>query len=133
MTTRLTPKILLSHGFVELEEKDPLDRPIYSLKQAINKYGSYPFDIHVVLEPEYPDSNPNSGIVSIYAPEFSYTTVPEDLTFEEFWTDEDQKRVDDNVSVAPAFKQPIAWHVTTYERLRSIVESLTLTTLEYGK
>lgn len=133
MKTPLTPELLLSYGFVELKEKDILDRPIYRLSKIESNYGFYPFDIQVVLSPEYGESNPNSGTVSIYSPTFSFTTIPDDLLDKEDWTTEDQKRVDENVEVAEAILQPIAWHVTTFERLKTIIEPLTLTTLEYGK
>ncbi len=133
MKTPLTPAILLSHGFVELEEKDILDRPIYSLSSPQTPYGLYPFDIQVVLSPEYGESNPNSGIVSIHMREETISTIPDDLIHKEEWTEEDQKRADEHVIVSESATQPIAWHVTTFERLRTIIEPLTLTTLEYGK
>jgi hypothetical protein len=131
--TRLTPEILLTHGFVELEETDIVGSPIYSLTKPVTKYGQYHFDIRVVLNPHYPDSNPNSGIVSIYSPEETISSIPPDLWEKEEWTEEDQKRADEHTIVCEELHQPIAWHVTTYERLESLIESLTLTTLEYGK
>jgi hypothetical protein len=131
--TRLTPEILLTHGFVELEKKNIVGRPIYSLKDFITIYGAYPFDIQVVLNPQFPDSNANSGIVSIHCDDSTVQCVPEDLWDKEDWTEEDQKRSDEHTMVFEGFTQPIAWHVTTFERLRSIIEPLTLTTLEYGK
>lgn len=133
MRTPLTPGILLTHGFVELEEKDVLNRPIYCLETPSTPYGIYPFDIHVVLCPEYGESNPNSGIVSIFMKETTAVTVPDDLIDKEEWSFDDRVRADNNVTVFESVTQPIAWHVTTYERLKTIIEPLTLTTLEYGK
>jgi hypothetical protein len=129
MNTALTPEILLSHGFVELEEKDVLDRPIYRLTTI----KEYPFNVEVVLSPEYPQSNPNCGVVSIQMDVYSYVCVPDDLVSKEIWTEEDQERADNNTDIMPELRQPIAWHVTTYERLRTIVLSLTQKDLEYGK
>ena len=131
--TRVTPEILLTHGFIELEKTDIVGRPIYSLKDINTKYGAYPFDIQVVLNPQYPDSNGNSGIVSINCEDQTIQSIPEDLWDKEDWTEEDQKKADEHTMVLEGFTQPIAWHVTTYERLKLIIESLTLTTLEYGK
>lgn len=131
--TRLTPEILKTHGFIELEEKDNTGRPIYSLNNIKSKYDLYAFNIQVVLNPQYPDSNPNSGIVSLFMPELTYSVIPEDLLHKDEFTEEDEKRVDENIQIEPACVQPIAWHVTTYERLKKIVESLTLTNLEYGQ
>lgn len=133
MLTALTPSILKTHGFVELEEKDMLGRPIYRLSKINSKYGDYPFEIQIVLSPQYPDSNPNCGVVSIFMKEETVATVPEDLISKEDWTEEDEKRYEENLTVFEATTQPVAWHVTTYERLKTIVESLTLTTLQYGK
>jgi hypothetical protein len=133
MFTQLTPEILLSHGFVELEEKDVIGRPIYSLSTPKTPYGTYPFDIQVVINPQYGESNANSGIVSIFMKEETLSTIPDDLIYKEEWTDEDMKRADEHTTVFEATTQPIAWHVTTYERLKTIIEPLTLTTLEYGK
>jgi hypothetical protein len=133
MLTALTPDILTSHGFVEIEDKDLLDRPIYRLSGIVSKYGLYCFDIQITLSPQYPDSNPNCGIVSIHVPETAVNIIPEDLWDKEIWSDEDQKRADESIEVLEEYTQPIAWHVTTYERLRDIVKSLTLTDLEYGQ
>lgn len=131
METRLTPSILLTHGFVELDKKDVIGSTIYSLALPKTPFGTYPFDIRVVLNPHYPDSNANSGIVSLYSPEGTISAIPEDLWDKEEWTEEDQKRADEGTIVLDELHQPIAWHVTTYERLEQIIESLTLTTLEY--
>lgn len=128
---RLNPKLLLTYGFVELEEKDIMDRSIYSLSS--NLLEDYPFDIHVVLSPEYPDSNPNSGIVFIYSKSETLAVVPEDLVSKEIWTEEDEVRYEENLTVFEALTQPIAWHVTTLDRLQSIIESLTLTNLKIYK
>ncbi len=133
MQTALTPAILLTHGFVELEEKDLLDRPIYRLSNIVSQYGNYEFNIEIVLNPQYKQSNPNCGIVCLHFEETTYSCIPEDLVSKEEWTDEDRTRVDNHFEVIPESRQPIAWHVTTYERLRDIVKSLTLKDLEYGK
>jgi hypothetical protein len=114
-------------GFVELPETDVIGRPIYRLSDISSEYGQYGYDLEIVINPQYPDSNANSGIVSIFMPEFSYTTIPEDLQdVEEEFTEEQQARIDANVDVMEAVRQPVAWHVTTLERLTIIVKSLTL-------
>lgn len=133
MNTALTPEILLSHGFVELERKDVLDRPIYSLQNIKSKYGEYGFDIWVVLNPKYTNSNPNCGILSLHSPAYEYQVIPEDLLTKEEWTEEDMERAKNSVEIAEETTQPIAWHLTTYERLKTIVKSLTLMDLEYGR
>lgn len=133
MSTGLTPKILLNHGFVELVDKTVTERPIYRLSNIVSKHGDYGFDIEVVLNPQYTNSNPNCGIVSLYMPSYTYQVIPEDLIDKEEWTEEDQERADNSVEVEPEHRQPIAWHVTSFERLKNIVKSLTLKDLEYGK
>lgn len=125
MSTKLTPKILLDNGFVELEEKDITDNSIYRLSDIQGPWGSYGFDLEVVLGP-YPESNPNSGILSIYMPEYTTSQIPEDLWDKKDWTEEDQTRVDNNLVQFESHRQPIAWHVTTLERLKDLVNSLTL-------
>ena len=126
MNTKLTPEILKAHGFVELDKKDVIGRSIYDLMP--NK-GTYAFNIQVVLNPQYPESNPNSGIVSIHLPDSVLSSVPVDLLDKEEWTEEDMKRSTEHYELYKGFTQPIAWHVTTLERLQSIVTSLTMSEL----
>jgi hypothetical protein len=133
VNTKLTPEILKTFGFVELERKDIVDRPIYSLVPQKTQDGSYAFHIEVVLNPEYPESNPNSGIVSVHMPPSEIHSVPEDLWDKDDWTEEDQKRADEHVIQDEGFTQPIAWHVTTFERLQSIVTALTTVELSVLK
>jgi len=59
MNTKLTPEILKAHGFVELDKKDVIGRSIYDLMP--NK-GTYAFNIQVVLNPQYPESNPKTKL-----------------------------------------------------------------------
>lgn len=123
---KLTPEILLANGFVELEEKDITDCPIYRLSDIQGPWGSYGFDLEVVLG-NYPESNPNSGILSIYMRPYTVPMIPEDLwNKQEDWTDEDQRRTDENLVTFEETRQPVAWHVTTLERLKDLVKSLTL-------
>lgn len=133
MSAILTPEVLLLYGFEELEEKDIIDRPIYRLSNIEGPWGSYGFNIEIVLSPEYLESNPNSGIVSIHMPAFTSIVIPEDLWAKHEWTEEDQIRADGNLVPFEEQRQPIAWHVIRLERLKDIVKSLTLKELEYGK
>jgi len=125
MNTILTPEILIAYGFIELEGRDVIGKPIYSLVPKQTQYGTYAFHIEVVLNPEYPESNGNSGIVSIHMPPGVMNSVPPDLYDKDDWTEEDIKRADEYTEEYEGFTQPIAWHVTTLERLQSIVKSLT--------
>jgi len=129
MNTKLTPEILKAHGFVELEKKNVEGRYIYSLISPKNQYGIYHFHIEVELNPDYPETNGNSGIVSIHMPDGIMNTVPDDLLDKDDWTEEDVKRADEHTEPYEGFTQPIAWHVTTFERLQAIVTSLTMSEL----
>lgn len=132
METLLTPEILLTHGFIEAID-DRAGKTVYRLCDIKSKdYNSYGFDIQIELNPRYANSNPNCGIVSIYSPAFTSVVIPEDLISKEEWTEEDEKRADENLVPFEEYTQSIAWHVTTYERLRDIVKSLTLVDLEYN-
>jgi hypothetical protein len=123
---KLTPEILLANGFIELEEKDITDCSIYRLSDIQGPWGSYGFDLEVVLG-NYPESNPNSGILSIHLPSYTTALIPEDLwNKKEDWTEEDQERYENNLQTFEASRQPVAWHVTTLERLKDLVKSLTL-------
>lgn len=133
MKTALTPEILTSHGFVEIPEGNVIGAPVYRLSNIKDNWGDYGFDIDVVLNLQYQESNPNCGIVSLHSPAFTSAVVPRDLWDKEDWTEEDQERADNNLVPFEEHNQPIAWHVTTYERLHAIVKSLTLINLEYGK
>lgn len=128
--TKIQPDHLKAFGFVEIEKKDIVGRPIYQLDNIETEYGTYPFALQIVINPQYPDSNANSGIVSIFMKEYTAATIPEDLIDKAKWTEEDEKRADEHVVVFEAVTQPIAWHVTTMERLKLIIEGLTLTQLK---
>lgn len=118
ISSQLTEKTLIKLGF-EHTDKDRLDRNVYRLKVP-----NYYFQIQVVLG-DYPASNPNCGIVSIYSPEEMVSAIPKDLYKKEKWTIKDKKRAKNYKIKFPELIQPIAWYVNTNKRLRAIISSLT--------
>lgn len=129
--TKLTPEILLSLGFYG-EGKSITKNPLYRIKCNHHYY------LQVELN-DYPDTNPNSGIVSIFHPELKDQHC-------HVWEKKDQKskklkkrikRIDYVESEDDEFIHgiqyitfhethwPIAWHVTTVGRLNDIYTSLT--------
>lgn len=133
MATKLTDDLLLRLGF-HGEGKDILKKPAYRLTVPYRskdfKHG-YHFTIQVVLG-NYPESNPNSGIVSLYDPETkdAHCIVSEEKPSNkkviDHLLDEDETH---RVGIKyVTFKErciPIAWHVTTLERLNQIYVALT--------
>lgn len=125
MSTKLTPEILLSLGFVRVEEDNHPFDDLFRLSDIKNQYGNHGLDIEVSIG-NYPESNPNSGVVAVYIPPYTSAVIPDDLWDKEDWTEEDQVRADNNLVPFEESRQPIAWHVVTEERLKEIVKSLTL-------
>lgn len=132
---KLTFELLMKLGF-HCEGKDIINHPVYRLK--INHNGrrfknGYHFELQISLG-DYPESNPNSGIVSLHQPEMK------DMHCQTWEKDKGQKeskkidfiqwRVDGQVGgikyvTCKESTIPIAWHVTTLERLNQIYTSLT--------
>ena len=132
MPTKLTDDLLIKLGF-HGEGRDIINRPAYRLKVQYNipdQYG-YHYQIQIVLE-NYPKDNPNSGIVSLYSPAIKdvHCLVEEHDGNEKadhiLWEDKENglkggiKYID-----IPERCIPIAWHVTTLERLNEIYCALT--------
>lgn len=117
--THIKPERLLEIGFIEVEdEKDSLDRPIYRIKAK-----KYPFHLQLVMG-NYPNTNPNCGVVSIHSPVSTAGAVPDDLYDKDEWTEEDVKRAENYTIELEAWTQPIAWYVHTEERLLAIIKAL---------
>jgi hypothetical protein len=109
MSNKLTPDILIKLGF-NGEGRGITDRPLYRLEWQKNHY-----QLQVELG-NYPETNPNSGIVSLYFPELRV----------DFVESEDEENVYGIKYVTfPAKQIPIAWYVTTIERLNAIYTALT--------
>lgn len=133
---KLTEDILRKLGFYG-EGKDIINRPCYRLKIP---YGSkffkhhYNYEIQVVLGP-YPDTNPNSGIVSLYSrpikdahciTQQDKKKKPSRRNRVDYVLDEDEThKVGYQYVDFPERCFPIAWHVTTLERLNQIYTALT--------
>lgn len=102
---KLTDEYLLNNDY-ELISKDDYNRRIYR-----RNYIGYPFIIQVELN-DYPQTNPNCGILSIYMPEEKDMPFPTN--------DDPNHKID-----WPELNQPIAWHLYTIDRLHIIVDALT--------
>lgn len=115
--TKLSGEVLVQLGFVPSGENFAR-RPRYHKAPQ-----GYPFHIEVVLGP-YPDTNPNSGIVSVYSPAGVAYGIPDDLVSKESWTPEDEIRAENHTVPFDEMWQPVAWHVTRVGRLRAIYSAL---------
>lgn len=136
MATRLTEDLLRRLGF-RGEGKDIINHPAYRLEipwDSKTFKHSYSWQLQVVLGP-YPDTNPNSGIVSLYSPALKDQHC---ITSEEkgkkirkgrkidFLLNEDEThKVGYKYVDFPERCVAIAWHVTTLERLNQIYVALT--------
>jgi len=128
---KLTNDLLLKLGF-RGEGKDDTGIPAYRLKVPKHPiYGYFSYEIQIVLDDEYDELNPNSGIVSIYRKELkdmhciSDSSIDElDYVFENI-PEENGIKTGIKYVTFPEEIIPIAWHVTTLERLNAIYCALT--------
>ena len=132
--TKLTRDMLSDLGFVG-EGKSLTGKPLYRIEWQKHMYL-----LQVELN-DYPEDNPNSGIVSIFYPEYKdqhVFTHEKKKTKGEKWDrkqksgkvdfieSEDEEYVYGIKYVTfPESYHPIAWHVTTLERLNAIYTALT--------
>lgn len=123
MKTKLTHDILIDLGF-ENTRKDFINRPIYHMIVPKDEYGYFHYEIEVQIN-DYPSTNGNCGIVSLYTPVQKCGAIPPDLLKKKEWTDEDRKRAISYEIDLPEFRRPIAWHVDNLERLKLIYLGLT--------
>lgn len=116
------------------EGKSFLNRPLYRLEIPKSPKGYwYHYELQLELG-DYPESNPNSGILSLYD---KGTKDAHMITSEKVNKENKYKKIDfildtDNTHVTGIkFMNleeriiPIAWHVTTLERLNKIYTALT--------
>lgn len=121
----LDEKVILSHGFNIVTSTG---KKIYRIKPA-----DYPFNIQLVINPQYERGNPNVGIISIYSPSMEINGVPPDLYKAENWTEKDHERARNYMIPFVENVQPIAWHVYSLDRLKGIYYHLTRERLVKGK
>ncbi len=120
----LTNEKLIKLGFKEVG-LDVLDRPIFRISVPQHEVrGYYAFEIQVILSPAYPETNPNSGIVSIHSPKCEAMGIPPDLHKKDVWSEEDKTRASEYRIPLKEWTQPIAWFVTSESRLRKICLSI---------
>lgn len=132
---KLTFEVLMKLGF-HCEGKDITDKPAFRLKIKHNSRSfknGYNYELQIVLG-DYPESNPNSGIISLHQPELKDMHCQ---TWEKDNGQKESKKIDfiqwrEGGQVGGikyvTFKEqtiPIAWHVTTLERLNQIYTALT--------
>jgi hypothetical protein len=135
MSEKLTDGLLYRLGF-RGEGRDFTNNPAYRFEVPRNEKldRGYHYQIQIVLN-NYPESNGNSGILSLYAPPIkdAHCITEEDgLGKVDFvqWETEDQgdgKPSKGGIKYinVPERNIPIAWHVTTLERLNEIYVALT--------
>lgn len=128
---KLSESILLKLGF-RGEGRDITNKPAYRLEVPRNaKYGYYGREIQIVLG-DYPDTNPNCGILSLYMSGIKDAHMimeekdSEDRADHILWEDKENglrggiKYID-----MPERVSPIAYYVNTLERLNEIYCALT--------
>lgn len=116
---RLTEEILRNLGFEEATEKSIIGGTLWRIKYP---YYAYQFQIELA---DYPDDNPNCGVLSLYSPEQDTSAIPDDLYDKEHWEPGDYERAKTFTIKIPKTEVHIAWHVNTPERLYAIIQSLT--------
>lgn len=132
---KLTEEILIRLGFHGVG-KDIIGKPAYRLKVPYDSklfQNGYSYEIQVVLG-KYEETNPNSGIVSLYSKPMKDEHC---LCSEKDDGSKSSKKIDHVMWHAdgerggikyisfPERCTPIAWHVTTVERLNAIYTALT--------
>jgi hypothetical protein len=131
---QLTPHVLLQLGF-RGEGKDTLKRPAYRLIVPPHpKTGNhYHWQIQVVLG-DYPETNPNCGIVSLYDPSTKDAHV---LTWEKDDGSKTSKKIDHIEWISdgqrggikymtfPERIVPVAHYIDTVEKLNRVYVGLT--------
>lgn len=134
ITTKLTEEVLIKLGF-RGEGKDITNKPAYRLKVPYGgKYNRYyHYEIQIVLD-DYPETNGNSGVLYLYNPEIKDAHC---ITWEKDDGSKKSKNIDHIMWRQDGHRGgykyitikemviPIAWHVTTLERLNEIYVSLT--------
>lgn len=130
--TKLTSEILCSLGF-RGEGRDITNHPAYRLSVAISNELEhyYHYEIQIVLM-DLPETNPNSGILSLHDPGIkdAHCIVEEHDGSEKadfvLWESKEEGLKGGIKYISfPDRTIPIAWHVTTLERLNSIYVALT--------
>lgn len=111
--TKLTEELLLSMGF-KRTKKDIRGFPTFRFTTPKHPNFGFGRDFQVQLG-EYPDSNPNCGIVSIWDRAHSVPGV----------RDDGKGGYEKYKLKLPELEIPIAWYVTTIERLNDIYTSIT--------
>lgn len=115
---RITREVLLENGFEDTGETHGYS-PIFR-----KKVEGYAWQFQFILG-DYPDSNPNSGVLGLYHPKEMIKGVPEDLYQKENWTAEDIKRAENHEVEWPESLTNIAFHVVEEDRLLRIIDDLT--------
>lgn len=104
---KLTPLILLEIGFVELNPEPYRNKfRVFEFfpPKTLSIYNGYFFRVHIG---NYPETNPNSGIISLVTPEIKEHIRGESVTM----------RGEQEIAIAT--------HVTTLEQLNAIYTALT--------
>jgi hypothetical protein len=120
MTDRkITEEVLKEIGFTDSGERHGYNK-VWRIQPD-----KYPHHIQFIMG-DYPEDNPNVGVLGVFCPEEELHTVPDDLVNKEDWTEEDEKRADEHLTHFDSQLVNIAWHVTSENRLKAIIENLTL-------
>lgn len=126
---KLTPELLYKLGF-RGEDKDITNNPAYRFEVPYNPELNrwYHYQIQIVLG-DYPDTNGNSGVFSLYDPEVKDAHMTMQESEEEkadliLWDNEDGRGGIKYITIEERVLH-IAWHVTTLERLNQIYTALT--------
>jgi len=111
----LTEEWLLKFGF------QPMTCILFNWEtEYIMSPKKLPWSIGVLLG-DYPEDNPNCGVVSILQPnDEAVGSIPDDLYDKEEWTDEDRERVLNYKVTVPKWRQPIAFYFKYVHQLQNL-------------
>jgi hypothetical protein len=137
MDTKLTRELLTKLGF-RGEGKDYCGRPLYRYEvpyQSKKVKNGYYYDFQMSLNEDVPETNPNSGILSLYRAPITnaHMICEESEKLKIDWVMWETKDQGDGKPSKGGIKYlneperiiPIAHHVTTLERLNAIYTSIT--------
>lgn len=124
---KLTPEILRKLGF-RGEGRSLSNTPAYRLEVPKGEEGYYCYGQFQLVLGDYPDSNPNCGILSLYQPEVKDAHVLSDDSEQKLdyiLEDHGEYKVGYIYDTFSEDITPIANHVNTLERLNAIYTALT--------
>ena len=115
---KITEDFLIQEGFVDTGETHGYNK-IWT-KPLRETGGFFNFEMG-----EYPETNPNVGVLGIYYPEEEIHTVPEDLVKKEVWSEEDDERACNYTMTSESHLMNFAFYLDDQARFKRLIEDIT--------